>query len=99
MGTPIDLVEVWRGDLLECVHQGHAVVCDEAGQIIRAWGDPDAVIYPRSSCKMVQALPLIESGAADAYGLTQKQLALSCASHNGAAIHVDAVNAWIKDIG
>ncbi|MDE0850710.1 asparaginase [Yoonia sp.] len=99
MGTPIDLVEVWRGDLLECVHQGHAVVCDEAGQIIHAWGDPDAVIYPRSSCKMVQALPLIESGAADAYGLTQKQLALSCASHNGAAIHVDAVNAWIKDIG
>ena len=99
MGNPIDLVEVWRGDLLECVHQGHAVVCDEAGQIVQAWGDPQLVTYPRSSCKMVQALPLIESGAADAYELTEKQLALSCASHNGATIHVDAVNAWLAELG
>ena len=99
MGKPVDLIEVWRGDLLESMHQGHAVVCDEAGQIIDAWGDPETVIYSRSSCKMIQALPLVESGAADAYGLTEKQLALSCASHNGSAIHVDAVNAWMKDIG
>ncbi len=99
MGKPVDLIEVWRGDLLECMHQGHAVVCDEVGQITHAWGDPETVIYSRSSCKMIQALPLVESGAADAYGLTEKQLALSCASHNGSAIHVDAVNAWIKDIG
>jgi len=61
MGHPIDLVEVWRGDLLECVHQGHAVVCDEAGEIVQAWGDPQLVTYPRSSCKMVQALPLVET--------------------------------------
>jgi len=99
MGKPVDLIEVWRGDLLESMHQGHAVVCDEAGQIIDAWGDPETVIYSRSSCKMIQALPLVESGAADAYGLTEKQLALSCASHNGSAIHVEAVNAWMKDIG
>ena len=99
MGHPIDLVEVWRGDLLECVHQGHAVVCDEAGQIVQAWGDPGIVTYPRSSCKMVQALPLIESGAAAKYGLTGKQLALACASHNGAAIHVEAVNAWLGQLG
>ena len=99
MGHPIDLIEVWRGDLLECMHQGHAVVCDAAGEIVHAWGDPQVVTYPRSSCKMVQALPLIESGAADAYGLSDKQLALSCASHNGALIHVEAVNAWLGDLG
>ncbi len=97
MANPIDLVEVWRGDLLECVHQGHAVVCDDSGQIVQAWGDPEAIIYPRSSCKMVQALPLLESGAGA--HLTDEQLALACASHNGAAIHTDRVGAWIKEMG
>lgn len=92
-----NLVEVWRGDLLESVHQGHAVVCDETGQIVHAWGDPDAVIYPRSSCKMIQALPLLESGAGA--HLTGEQLALACASHQGAAIHTDRVTAWLDDLG
>ncbi len=94
---PVDMVEVWRGDLLECIHRGHAVVCDEAGQIVEAWGDPSALIYPRSSCKMVQALPLLESGGGA--HLTNEQLALACASHNGAAIHTDRVGAWLKDLG
>ncbi|MFO8126483.1 asparaginase [Yoonia sp.] len=97
MANPVDLVEVWRGDLLECVHQGHAVVCDDTGQIIESWGDPGAVIYPRSSSKMIQALPLLESGAGAQ--LSQEQLALACASHNGAAIHTDRVQAWLKDLG
>ncbi|MEL6685683.1 MAG: asparaginase, partial [Pseudomonadota bacterium] len=97
MANPVDLVEVWRGDLLESIHQGHAVVCDDKGQIIAAWGDPDAVIYPRSSCKMIQALPLLESGAG--VHLSDEQLALACASHNGAAIHTDRVQAWLNDLG
>lgn len=97
MANPVDLVEVWRGDLLESVHQGHAVICDDSGQIVEAWGDPTALIYPRSSCKMVQALPLLESGAGA--GLTDEQLALACASHNGAAIHTDRVRAWLGDLG
>ncbi len=97
MAHSVDLVEVWRGDLLECVHQGHAVVCDDNGQIVKAWGDPTALIYPRSSCKMVQALPLLESGAGA--HLSDEQLALACASHNGAAIHTDRVKAWLGDLG
>ena len=97
MTNPVDLVEVWRGDLLECVHQGHAVVCDDQGQIVAAWGDPQAVIYPRSSCKMVQALPLLESGAGS--GLTDEQLALACASHNGEATHTVRVSKWLADLG
>lgn len=98
MAGPVDMVEVWRGNLLESVHQGHAVICDAAGEIVEAWGDPDAIIYPRSSCKMIQALPLIESGAADAFGLTSEHLALACASHNAAAIHTDRVARWLKDL-
>lgn len=96
MANPVDMVEVWRGTLLECVHQGHAVVCDDTGQIVESWGDPKAVVFPRSSCKMIQALPLLESEAGK--HLTDEQLALTCASHNGAAIHTDRVQAWLKDL-
>ncbi|SFJ12379.1 asparaginase [Jannaschia pohangensis] len=93
----VDLVEVIRGDTVESVHRGHAVICDGAGQIIEAWGDPATMIYPRSSCKMIQALPLLESGAGRA--LSTAQLALACASHQGAAIHSEAVAHWLADMG
>ncbi len=63
---------------------------------MQAWGDPAALIYPRSSAKMIQALPLLESGAGA--HLTGEQLALACASHNGAAIHTDRVSAWLKEL-
>lgn len=99
MGKAIPMVELWRGGLLESTHLGHAVVVDETGQIVQAWGDPERIIFPRSSCKMIQALPLVESGAADAYGLTPVQLALSCASHQGAALHVNAARDWLAGIG
>lgn len=94
-----EMIELWRGGLLESTHRGHAVICDDRGEVIEAWGDPDAVVFPRSSCKMIQALPLIESGAAEAAGLTDRQLALACASHQGAEIHTVAVDAWLKDLG
>ena len=74
---------------------GHAVICDAKGHVIEAWGNPDLVMLPRSSCKMVQALPLVESGVA----LDERQLALSCASHSGAAVHTEAVSRWLADLG
>lgn len=95
----VPMVEAWRGGILESTHTGHAVICDETGQIVESWGNPQAVIFPRSSCKMLQALPLLESGAADAVGLTSRQLALSCASHEGAAIHTEAVSQWLAGLG
>lgn len=95
----VSLAEVWRGPFLESAHQGHAVVCDDSGQIVHAWGEPDAVVLPRSSSKMLQALPLIESGAATAHALTSEHLALACASHQGAAIHTEKVGAWMAHIG
>ncbi|KIC10406.1 L-asparaginase [Leisingera sp. ANG-M1] len=99
MAKPVPMAEVWRGPILESLHLGHAVICDGSGQVVRSWGDPDAVIYPRSSAKMIQALPLITSGAAARYGLTSEQLALACASHNGAHIHTDRVNSWLGQLG
>lgn len=93
------MTELWRGPFLESLHLGHAVVADEKGEIVRAWGDPQATILPRSSCKMMQALPLVESGAAAAHGLGSEHLALACASHNGAAIHTDRVARWLADLG
>ncbi len=91
----VPIAEAWRGGILESTHTGHAVICDETGEIVESWGNPAAIIFPRSSCKMLQALPLIESGAADAAGLTDRQLALSCASHEGAALHTHAVSTWL----
>ncbi len=91
--------EIWRGPFLESIHSGHAVICDDTGQIVEAWGNPEEIVLPRSSSKMIQALPLITSGAADAHGLTTEHLALACASHNGAAIHTDRVNKWMETLG
>ena len=97
MTDPAPLATVTRGDILESRHVGHAVIAGETGQIVEAWGDPDRVILPRSSCKMVQALPLLESGAGR--DLNDAQLALACASHEGERRHVDLVRRWLTDLG
>lgn len=96
--SDIEMIEVTRGGRIECVHRGHAVVCNAAGEIRHAWGDPSTIIFPRSSAKMIQALPLIESGAAEAFGLTQAQLALACASHISAPYHIDPITAWLDQL-
>lgn len=93
-----ELIELWRGGQRESLHCGHAVICDRHG-VVEAWGCPAQVIFPRSSCKMIQALPLVESGAADAAGLTDRQLALACASHSGSRMHVEAVGHWLGGLG
>jgi L-asparaginase II len=97
MSEAVVMAEIWRGDVAESQHRGHAVICDARGEVRAAWGDPDRVILPRSSCKMLQALPLVESGAAE--GLSAERLALACASHQGAAMHVGRVAAWLGDLG
>lgn len=99
MAPAPELVEIWRGTLLESVHRGHITICDAAGEIVEAWGDPAQVIFPRSSCKMIQAMPLILSGAADAAGLQARHLALACASHQGASLHREAVTDWLSGLG
>ncbi len=99
MKHPAVLTEIWRDPFLESVHRGHAVVVDGTGQTVLEWGNPQAIVLPRSSAKMIQAVPLIQSGAADAFGLKSHHLALACASHNGASIHTDPVQLWLSELG
>ena len=93
------LVEVTRGDLVESRHRGAVAIADASGKLVWSCGDVERPIYPRSAVKMLQALILVESGAADAFGLGEEELALACASHSGEAFHVEAVRAWLGRIG
>lgn len=98
MSNPI-LVEVWRGDLVECRHRGAVAVADASGRLHFALGEVSVPVYPRSSIKPLQALPLVESGAASRYALTASELALSCASHNGEPRHAQGVSEWLARLG
>jgi L-asparaginase II len=97
-GLPEDapLAAATRGALVESVHRGRFVVCDPDGNVIEAVGDPEAYIYARSSAKPFQALPLVDSGAAEAFGLTDRELAVVCASHNAEEPHLAAVRSILE---
>ena len=58
--------EVWRGPAVESVHLGAAAVANARGEVIYGWGDTSLVTFPRSSLKPIQAIALVETGAADA---------------------------------
>lgn len=93
------LVEVTRGDLIESTHRAAVAVAAASGRIVLQTGDIDRPIYPRSAIKPLQALPLLETGAADAFAVTDAEIALACASHSGEARHVATVNAWLARMG
>jgi L-asparaginase II len=100
-GLPEDaaLAAVTRGALVESVHRGRLAICDPDGNVLEALGDPEAYIYARSSAKPFQALPLVLSGAADAFGLTDRELAVVCASHNAEEPHLAAVRSILEKAG
>jgi L-asparaginase II len=98
LANPI-LVEITRGALVESVHRGSIAIADAEGAIRLALGDIDTPVYPRSALKPIQALPLIESGAAEGFGLTDEEVALACASHSGEPMHTERVAAWLARIG
>ncbi len=97
MSNPV-LVNALRGELVENRHRGAVAVCDPNGKLLHAWGDVESLVYPRSAIKALQALPLVESGAADHYGLSEAELALACSSHNAEPVHTDTVHNWLKRI-
>lgn len=97
--TPPTLAEVLRGSTVESVHRGMIAVADAAGTCLHAIGDVDHPIYPRSALKPIQALPLVETGALDGFGLGSEELALACASHRGEPMQVDRVSAWLGKVG
>ena len=98
MVNPV-LAEVTRGPLVESRHRGAVAVSDAHGHLLLALGDVGHPIYPRSAVKALQALPLVETGAADAFGFGHDALALACASHNGEPRHVQTAAAMLEAAG
>ncbi len=92
------LATVYRGDVIESVHRGHLVVIDGSGEVVRSIGDPKMMTFTRSAAKPFQAIPLITSGAADAFGFSEEETALACASHSGESRHVRIAQLMIERI-
>lgn len=95
---PLDVL-VRRSDRIESHHRVRYAIAGADGALLAGGGDADAAIFPRSAIKPLQAIPLVESGAADRFELTDAELALACASHSGEARHTEAVAAWLQRIG
>jgi len=93
------LVEVWRGNAVESAHHGSLAVLDADGAVRAQLGEIDSPVYPRSAIKALQALPLIESGAADRLALTDTEIALACASHSGEPRHVQTAGGMLAKAG
>jgi len=93
------LVNVMRGGAVESTHCGAVAVLDAEGALVASLGDIDRPIFPRSAVKVLQALPLVASGAADRLGLSDTELALACASHNGEGVHAQTAAAMLAKAG
>ncbi len=93
------LVEVTRGDMVESRHRGSFAVTDTQGRVVLQAGDIETLVYPRSAIKPLQALALVETGAADAFQVCERELALACASHNGEPGHTRTAADWLARIG
>ena len=93
------VVEITRGGRVESTHRGAGAVVNADGAFVHSFGDIERPIFPRSAVKSIQALPLIESGAADRFALTETELALACASHSGEPAHVAAAARMLGKAG
>lgn len=98
MSDPV-LVEITRGGIVESFHQGAVAVIDADGGVVFSLGDIDRPVFPRSAIKGFQALPLIETGAADRFGLTDAEIALACASHSGEPRHAETAASALAKAG
>src|SRR3990172_967488 len=96
---PEILAKVYRGDTVESVHYGSVAVVDSKGRLIYSAGDPKFFTYLRSSAKPFQTIPVIESGTAENFDFSTKELAIVSGSHNGEKIHVDTVKKILKKVG
>lgn len=97
--TALPLLEVTRGEIVESVHYGSIAVVDSNGKLIASYGDPHKVAFLRSSAKPFQALPFVERGGVEYFKFTPRELSLSCASHEGSDMHVQAVSQLQAKVG
>ncbi len=94
----VPLATVSRDDVVESTHYGRVAICQADGRLLASAGNPEGVQFWRSSSKPIQALPIVTSGAADQFDLTQKELAVCCASHSGSADHVATVHGLLAKL-
>ncbi|PLX39007.1 MAG: asparaginase [Hyphomicrobiales bacterium] len=99
MGINPVLVDVIRGETVESRHRGAIAFAGHGLKEGAALGDVDRPVFPRSAIKALQALALVETGAADAAAVTDAELALACASHNGEEAHVAGARAMLEKAG
>ncbi|MBI1215310.1 MAG: asparaginase [Alphaproteobacteria bacterium] len=97
--TPSLFIDVIRGTAMESSHLIHALIMDGDGKIVTRYGSSTRLTYPRSSLKPLQALAMVECGAAEDAGLSNAEIALACASHSGEEKHTSAVASWLARIG
>lgn len=93
------LVELTRGGIVESIHLGALAAVDSDGNLLTSYGNSDMVSFPRSSMKPFQALPLVENGGMEAFGLTEQELAIICASHAGTDEHVRVLKSIHQKVG
>ncbi len=93
------LLEIRRGEIVESTHFGSIAVVDSQGTLLHSHGDPNTVAFLRSSAKPFQVLPFVERGGVEHFGFTPRELALACASHETAQIHLEAVAALQAKVG
>ncbi|MFW6301116.1 MAG: asparaginase [Bacillota bacterium] len=94
-----ELVNVYRGKLVESIHNGAIAVVAPNGEILASVGQPEQKTYWRSAAKPIQAIPLIADGVADYYGLTDREIAVISASHSGEDLHIELVRSILDKIG
>ncbi len=93
------IVRITRGEITESQHRGHIAVADTGGRVPFFAGNPRIVTFARSAAKLIQAIPVIESGAADHFRLTEEEIALICASHNGEYGHIRTALSILGKVG
>ena len=93
------IAKEYRGELADLYHYGHIAVVDTEGKVLWQLGDAGRITYSRSSAKLMQVIPVVESGALEAYNITEKELAVMCASHRGEEFHTEAVLSILKKAG
>ncbi len=96
MTTPIR-VHSYRGEYQETRHDVAIAVADSSGMLLATQGEPSRQTLLRSAAKPFQAVPLFD-GARDRFSVTDREVALACASHNSEVAHVELVRAFLDRI-
>lgn len=93
------LAQVFRGETIESIHRGHLIVVSGEGEIVAELGNPETVTFWRSSAKPFQIIPILKSGAAEAFALLENEIALACGSHSGESVHVETARRMLEKCG